>query len=111
MLIDPDAAFATLTAAAAGAATKPIMVPRGATTLPIAVSGLTAGVVRVELALCGELRDRLSGARWFDLGTGLDLSVANGLYRMVPVAGALAVRLAIRTAADELVAVYVGEAT
>lgn len=96
----------TVAASVAGSPSVAIPVPPGVTQVGIGVVGLTDAVLRVELGLWGRMQDSM-GLRWFDTGTGLDLSAAEP-FRLVPVAGVAAVRLAVRTAADELGEVYVG---
>lgn len=105
--MDPDAARFDLAASLAGHATPGLLVPQGATQVGVGITGVTDAVVRLELAVGGASIDAPDNVRWFDAGTGLDLDAATP-FRLMPVGGALAYRLAIRTAADEQLGVWVG---
>lgn len=97
-----------LPASLAGVATPPVDVPPGSTLVAVGLAPLAdtgsigATVIRAELALDG-LDGGTGGGEtreWFDAGTPLDLDSTTTTV-VIPVAGYAAIRLAVRTAADD----------
>lgn len=96
----------------AGYASQSVPVPRNASLVAVGISpedgqdDLGSVVVRAELALPSVD----GGLEWFDAGSALDLDDDTRTIA-IPVAGYVAVRLAVRTAADDagdFVSVWIG---
>ena len=97
----------------AGAATDHVLVPGGATAVAVGVAPLDGGstlgsaVFRIERAITSP---EAGSWKWFDAGTGLDLS-ATTTSVLVPVTGFACLRVVVRTAAndaDDQVGVWIG---
>jgi hypothetical protein len=80
--------------------------PRGTKTIAVGITNVDNAVVRVELALEADPEVPTSLA-WFDAGSSMDLSDTT-TTRAVDVTGYVAIRLAVRTAAAELIGIWWG---
>jgi len=105
-MIDPDQASNYLNADHPDNASPTREFPAGTKTIAVGITNVTNAVIRVELALQADPGVQ-SSYQWFDAGSTLDLDDTT-MTRAVDVTGYVAIRLAVRTAAAELIGIWWG---
>lgn len=108
-MIDPDQAAEYLNADHPGNAGQTRQFSAGSKTIAVGITGVTDAVLRVELALQSDPGVQ-SSYQWFDAGSTLDLDDTT-TTRAIDVTGYVAIRLAVRTAAAELIGIWWGQPT